>query len=212
MAAYTLTEMLAEVGKQLNDTTNLIWSTSLLTRAVRPSLQEINRYFPRLIVGTISATAATRQYSLSALPGLLTPVSIWYPYVATDHPPRVINWMMITDDFLYLNVDDAPVAGATIRVFYLASHTVNGLDAATASTLSTILEELVIEGACAHAVAIKAADTIGEINTDAETPRQWREEADRRLKFWNGRLWRLRRDPSDARAGQWPVDKWDTYR
>ncbi len=208
--AYSLTEMLDEVEKQLNDTTNAIWSTTLLTRAIRAALQEVNRYQPRLTVGTLTTTANEREYSLSSLANLLTVVVVWYPYTDDEYPAEKPSWYLLTDDTLYLDVQDDPLASQTIRVFYLASHTINGLDSAAASTLTKILEELVIEGACAHAAAIKAADTIGEINTDERTPEQWREEAERRLKLWYQRLWRIRRDPFDARSGPWPVDKWES--
>jgi len=49
----------------------------------------------------------------------------------------------------------------------------SGLDSASASTLPKILEELVIEGACAHACAMRAVDAIGEINVSEQTPAQW---------------------------------------
>jgi len=208
---YSLTEMLDEIEKQLNDTTNLIWSTTLLTRAVRAALQEINRYYPRRTKNKIDCTAKTREYSLTSFTNLLALVDVWYPYDSADpYPVQRPDWSMIDDDTLYLDVKDDPLATEDIRIFYLASHTINGLDSETSSTLSKILEELVIEGACAHACAIKAADVIGEINVDTSTPVHWREEADRRWRTWYNRIWRLRRDPSNARAGPWPVDKWES--
>lgn len=210
--AYTLAQMLDEIESQLNDTGNAVWSTALLTRAVAAALQEINRTYPRLVAETISAADATREYDLSVALSqpLLAVTAVWYPYdSAYPYPPSLPNWRMLADTILYLMVAEDPSSGEEIRVFYLAPHTISGLESATASTLNRILEELVIEGACAHAVAIKAADAINKINTDRETPQQWREEADRRLRQWYARLSRIRRDPGDARAGPWPVDRWD---
>jgi hypothetical protein len=210
VAALTLAQMLDEVQKALWDATPETFADAYVQRAVSAALQEINRYWPRLTNdANIKATAGEREYSIATL-GALAVVGVWFPYVDNDYPPHKVGYQMLDDVTLFLDVDDDPKTDEVIRIFYLAGHTISGLDSASASTLSKILEELVIEGAVAHSCAYKAADVIGEISTSDLTPQQWRELADQKLSKWYQRLWRLRRDPNDARAGAWPVDKWDT--
>lgn len=207
--ALTLAQMLDEAQKALLDVTPDAFTDTLLTRAISSALQEINRYQPRLVSDASSlsiATAGEREVAIGSL-GALAVVEVWYPYVAGEYPPRRAHYQLLDDATLWLDVEEEPAAGDKLRVFFLAGHTINGLDSASASTLPRILEELVIEGACAHACAMRAVDAIGEINVSEQTPAQWREEADRRFARWYGRLWRLRRDPKDARSGPWPLDK-----
>jgi hypothetical protein len=207
--ALTLAQLLDEVQKALMDVTPDVFTDTLLTRAVSAALQEVNRCLPRLVSDASSlsiAAAGQREVSLSSL-GALAVVEVWFPYIAGEYPPRRAQYQLLEDATLWLDVEESPQAGDKLRLFYLAGHTISGLDSASAGTLPRILEELVIEGACAHACAMRAVDAIGEISVSEQTPAQWREEAERRFARWYGRLWKMRRDPKDARSGTWPLDR-----
>ena len=208
--ALTLAQMLDEAQKALLDVTPDAFTDTLLTRAISSALQEINRYQPRLVSDASSlsiATAGEREVAIGSL-GALAVVEVWYPYVAGEYPPRRAHYQLLDDATLWLDVEEEPAAGDKLRVFFLAGHTINGLG------LGERVHPAPDSGRAGHrggparnACAMRAVDAIGEINVSEQTPAQWREEADRRFARWYGRLWRLRRDPKDARSGPWPLDK-----
>ncbi len=210
---YSLTEGLDELEKALMDTSNAYWSTSQLTRAIRQALHLFNSYSPRRAVSDVTLTNGSREATLS-LTGLMAVVNVWYPYDSSDpeYPPNVASWRLLTDTVLYLDTDDVPETGDKARVFYLAQHTINGLDSATATTLSAPQEEIVLALAAGYACEQRAADTIGEINVSDWTPTNWLNEAQRRITNALAQLGALdqQKQRSDTYPKSWPIDKWDT--
>jgi len=210
---YTLAEALDELEKALVDTSNAYWSAAQLTRALRQALHLFGSYSPRRAVADVTLTAGSREATLS-LTGLLAVTGVWYPYdpAAPEYPPNVANWRMLTDTLLYLDTDDLPETGDKARVFYLAQHTISGLDSASASTLTAAQEEIVLALAAGHACEQRAADCIGEINASDWTPAHWTSEAQRRITNALAQLGALDRQSQrgDTSPKSWPVDKWDS--
>ena len=96
-----------------------------------------------------------------------------------------------------------------IRLYYLKKQTIDGLEGATATTLSADDEELVILGATAYAALEKARTAIGTVGVSQETPDHWRNWGNERLLEFKAGLDFVREREAtaeDARVGPWEVD------
>lgn len=209
-----LTALRDEVEKALNDTNNQIWSTSLLDRAISQALREVSRAAPRLATADLTLTDEKVEYDISAtVSRYLGMAAIWYPWDPTDagYPEYPIPFFHVDQDTIRLSTYETVDSSYKARLLYWTEHTINGLDGATSSTLDDPwLEELVIEGAAAHAIEIKAADTINTINTSAQAPVLYRQEAERRLRLFYAKLAIIRRQYRTPFAPGWKLDKWDS--
>ncbi|MBC7237420.1 MAG: hypothetical protein H5T69_16385 [Chloroflexi bacterium] len=212
----TLSELIDLVELDLRDTSNANWSVAELTQHVRRALRALNEVTPGRTASTLSVAAGSREVSLAGLSGLMRVIDVWYPYTAADpeYPPQRPRWELIADEggqnrILYLYVEDKPAEGEALRVFYTLGHTIEGLDGATATTLSERQEHVVVLGATALAVQQYAQDAIGEVSPSGWTPRQLQEWADRRLTLFRQALEDLRRSEiimQDPRV-PWEADR-----
>ncbi|MDI7276010.1 MAG: hypothetical protein QME94_08515 [Anaerolineae bacterium] len=198
-----LSEIIDRVEADLKDTSNATWSADDLTRAVRWALHELSWATPRRAVATLIAEQGVREYSLSAggIGDVLFVTEVWYPYDAADqgYPPRAVPWRLLDDDTLYLDLAGV-TGGEGIRLFYARAHTVEGLDDATATTLTREQEELVCLGAAGYAALQRAQESIGQVNLTGQAPLLWRDWGQARLYEFRNRLNQLAR-----REMQWRV-------
>ena len=199
----------------LKDSGASLWSTSELDQAIRLALAELSTVLPCRAVTTVDAVDEQWEYSVGSVSGLIAVVEVWYPYLSTDddykraHP---VKWRMLDESTLYVEPDSAPDATYDLRIFYDKVHTLNGLDAAAATTLDEEQKSALVLGAAAYAAEAKAVDTIGVVNIGARTPEYWRawagrmrNEFDRRMNGLAG----IDAASDDSRIGWWSADKWD---
>ena len=203
----TLAELVDLVEAELKDSANAIWSAAEIQAHIRTALRDYNRIDPQRSVGTIASVDGQREYALSTLTGLLRILEVWFPYNSTtpQHPPNRPTWSTPYDGYLRLEISDAPSGDATekIRVFYTVDHTINGLDAAGATTLNAQAEQIMILGAAAFAVQQQAQYKTGRVNVSADDPKTWLQWAEIRLHHYREAIRNLidrRIREQDARA------------
>jgi len=215
MVATALDALVDRVEVMLKDGSNVIYSATELTEAIRSAIAELAVGLPAHSVTEIAAVADTWEYSLTALTGLLGVVEVWYPYLSTSvtyrkaHPVR---WRMVDDATLLLDERVRPDAAYKLRVFWDKGQTLEGLDAATATTLTGPELGAIVVGAAGLAVAAYAAQMANAVGVAEEPAKVLREWARLRLEDFQKRLVRLGAVESaseDARVGWWSADKWD---
>ncbi|MEA3408374.1 MAG: hypothetical protein U9R48_09905 [Chloroflexota bacterium] len=191
-----LTTLTARVAADLKDAAHATWSAEEIAQQIRRALQLYNEVAPRRLAGTLDTVAGQREYDLSSLPNLADVVDVHYPYDVTDppYPPHRAPWRLLDASTLYLEVAVAPsgAAGETIRVFYTAPHTIDGLDGASATTLPAWGEHLVVLGATAYCVQQRAQAVTGTVTVSERTPDQLAAWAEARRAAFRRELARLR--------------------
>jgi hypothetical protein len=192
----TLAAIIDNVEADLRDSTNAIWSSVDLTRAIRWALHELSWATPRRAVATFQAQDGRREYSLAGV-GIASSLFLteaWHPYsdAEPEYPPRSVAWRLLDDDTLYLDVDCIN-GGDGVRVFYAQAHAIQDLDGAAATTLSAEQEELVCLGAAGYAALQRAQEAIGQVNVTAQAPRLWGDWGQARLQEFRTRLNQLAR-------------------
>jgi len=186
---YTLATMTDAIEALLKDSSNEYFSTAEIEDAIEWALATYSYRVRRRAVGTIDDVDGQREYSLSTLTGLVQVTRVWWPYDSSDpdYPPNWVQWYMIDDDTLYLDVETEPDGTEVIRVFYTKGHTIDGLDSATETTPDDMGCELLIVGAAGRVVLSQSREAIDAINVSSEVTGDWEGWARARLKeFYEG--------------------------
>ena len=162
------------VEADLDDSANATWSTAEIDRAIQRALADYSHVRPQQVTGTIELAADGREISLATLTGLSRVVRVWYPYTAADpeDPPqwrRFEHWSTT----LYILDGDEPDTGEVVRVYYNKPQTIKDLASATATTVPTEDEEVIVLGAGAYAAISKARSAVGAAGVSTETPEHW---------------------------------------
>lgn len=203
--AYTLDTLTDAIESMLKDSANDYWSTGEIQDAIEWALAEYSYRVRSRLKTTIDDVDGSREYSLSSISGLLAVTRVWWPYDSADpdHPPKWVNWYMLDDDTLYLDVPDDPDGTSKLRIFYTAEQTINGLDSETVTTLDEMGCELLIAGAAGRCVITKSRDVIDAINVSEEVTGDWESWGRARVKeFFSGldRVVKSERMVGDARV------------
>ena len=182
--AYTLSTMTDAIEAMLKDSANAYWSTAEIQDAIEWALAVYSYRVKQRAIGTINDVAEEREYSLDTLTGLVEVTRVWWPYDVTDeaHPPNWVQWYMLDDDKLYLDVGTDPDGSEVIRIFYTKAHTIDGLASATATTPDVMGCELLIVGAAGRCVLTKSREVIDAINVSSEVTGDWEGWGRQRLK------------------------------
>ena len=188
--AYTLATMTDAIESLLKDSSNDYWSTDEIQDAIEWALAVYSYRVRRRITGTIDDVDGQSEYSLSTLTGLMQVHAVWWPYdsSAPSHPPNWVQWHMLDDATLYLDVDDEPDGTEVIRIFYNGPHTISGLASATETTPDEMGCELLIVGAAGRVMLSKAREAIDTINVSDEVGGDWESWGRARLKEFHDGL------------------------
>lgn len=110
------------------------WTTALKDAALRLALQE---YDARLVYeSSMTVTTAGAQQDLAGITGLDEALALAYPWGdGADFASRTVCWRYVADQTILLE-EVSPQAGQVIRVRHTCLHTLEGLDGATATTVS----------------------------------------------------------------------------
>ncbi len=198
-----LSTLRARVASLLKDAGHALWTTGELDDAIRRALHRYSEMRPQELVATLTLADAGREIPLTGISGLLRPLRVWYPYSASEpgYPPRWVPWDLHGPATLFLDVAEEPQAGEEVRLFYAALHTIEGLDAAAATTVPLDDEETIVLGAAGYAALARAAYATEAVTLSRETAAQWRAWAEARLAEFEARI-RPRYEP--ARWATWP--------
>ena len=210
------TDLRDRVEDFLKDATNSDWTTSELDNAIRIALHELSSALPSRALTAIDAVDDQYEYDISGISGLVAIVEVWYPYLSTHDTykkPHPVKWRMLADDTLYLDISDDPDDTYDLRVFYDKLQTLNGLDGASATTLSEAEKSALIFGAAGYAAVAMAMDKIDAVVIGADAPEDLRKWGWARILEFRQRFGELAdREVAgeDSRVGWWSADKWDT--
>ena len=113
---------------------------------------------PRIKVDVLTPTNGTREQSLSALTGLIGVQRVWFPYTANSEPQWIDFEVWWTDGAPVLFLSNTAGDGSSAaRVYWYAPQTLNGLDAANATTFDARDENLLLTGAAGYLCAQRAS-------------------------------------------------------
>jgi len=177
------------VELDVDDSSNAVWSTGDVDRAIARALYEYSQVNPQRTTGTITLSADGREINISSLTGLTRIVRVWHPYTAADpeDPPEWRRWDLWGTTLRVIDGDE-PASGEVVRVFYFKEHTINGLGGASSTTVPAEDERVVVLGAGAYAALQKARSAIGEAGVSTETPEHWLKWALSRMEAFNQAL------------------------
>jgi len=210
-----LTELEDRIEALLDDSGNSVWSTSEIDQAIRLALADLSVFCPARAVTTMDAVDEQYEYNLASISGLIAVVEVWYPYLASDDSykrPHPVQWRMLDETTLYLDIDEAADAAYDIRIFYDKVQTLAGLDGAASTTLNEYEKSALVLGAAGYAALAWARSQQGQVTVGATTAEQIAAWGKARLGEFQQRTYALASQESaaeDARIGWWAVDKWD---
>jgi hypothetical protein len=173
----TLSSFRDRVEVALMDTSNEIWSTTVLEEAIRQALAEYSKVYPRRVIGMVTLAASGREVDISSLSGVLRVVRVWLPYTAAspEDPPNQRYFEHWRDQQkLWFKDEPEPASGEVLRVFYTAMQTLDDLDSAAATTFPDDDETLLVLGASGYAASSRAVDLLEQVSRDRLTPQQVR--------------------------------------
>jgi len=199
----------------LKDSTNVDWSTAELDNAIRLAVHELSLLLPARGVTTMDAVTDQWEYSISSISGMVCIIEVWYPYLsthATYKKPHPVKWRLLDDSTLCLDESLDPDAAYDLRLFYDKLQTLEGLDAATATTLNEQEKSLLIIGASGYAAMSLAVDKTDAVVLGGKTPENLGKWGWNRVEEFRRRLNEMAAQEDsddDARIGWWSTDKWD---
>ena len=195
------------VRDQTRDGGASVWTDAQVDTALRAALEAYSRVTARTVTATLTLASGGREMSLASLPGLLTVRMVWLPYTVSDpeDPPNVRHFIPLSPTTIYITDDAEPAAGETARVFYLALHTVDGLDGATATSVPAWHEQGLALGAAAYLAEARARQVSEADNVTSATRRWANDWARGRLQAWQGWLAEVAVTESGPVAWQLPL-------
>jgi len=196
--ASTLANLLDAIEIELSDAGNATWTTAVLTHHIRSALRAYNQIAPRRLKANFISVADTREYNLAtSYPNLAEVLDVWYPYDPAEPEAMATHspWSMVSDLVLRLECDADPSGAATeqIRILYSEPHTIKDLDAASATTLDTQGEQLIIIGTSAYAAMQYAQSIFNSVTVSTWVQRHYMTYAEGRLAEFDAKLETLRR-------------------
>jgi hypothetical protein len=162
--ATTLALLKVRVQTILADVSAAIWTSTDIDEAIRQALHEYSKARPLEAIGTLTVAADTHELSITTLAGLFDVVRVWCPYTAAD-PEEPPAWCSFEHwkDAKILYFPDELDGGDVARIFYTKLQTLNGLDAAGATTFPDDDETLIAEGAAGFAATSRAVDVAEQV-------------------------------------------------
>lgn len=214
-----LTDLEAQVAALLQDTGAVAFSTAELDAAIRLALAEYSRIVPveTETVVTLTTTGHEIELTFAGLTGIAGVLEVWWPWYTTGSevwPPNRVSgfrtWLDGSTLVLFLSSLDGsqPQTGDNLRLWWTKPHTVNTLDGATATTLTSEGKALVAMGAAGSAALSGALDRSEVL--DRDTLRKWGSAMQSEFR---SRLEKIRAETTRSKGepfgSGWKLDKWD---
>ena len=159
----TLTQLVARVqGQLIDDGTRFTAATC--TAALRACLKNVNERAPINFEAIIDVIASQKEYEVtdSDIRAMSILDVLEWDDDGDDHIPLPYD-PYTQDERLYFRIRSALQSGYILARFTIP-HTISGLDSETESTPSARLDQILVDGACAEAIAFRAASRIETIN------------------------------------------------
>ena len=197
-SSLTLTTFTTNLLAFLVDTTNIVFPTGTVTEAIRLALGEYSAALPLIAVGTATPAANKREVSLAALTGIIDVQEVHFPYTAADpeYPPnRVLFRTYVTASAftLFLDSRDPPDGTQVARVFYTMTHTLSGLDSASATTYPASDDGMMMLGAAGFAALARSVEVVGAYQAEITQMTSLKAWGDEQLSQFRTELWQRKK-------------------
>lgn len=206
--AKTLTELIANLQAQLIDD-GTRFTTATCTAALRACLKDVNLRAPINAATRIDAVSNQKEYELTDEDSRslsILDILKWDDQYAENHTPLSYD-AYYEDDRLFFRLRDSLSSGE-ILARYTLPHTISGLDSETDSTPSAILDQIIVDGACAYALEYRSAARVETINLQQKVSETYKAINSFRTAFELGltAYLRDRRSPvSQPRTDSWNI-------
>ena len=209
----TITTLRDRLEQTLQDTGNIKWTTTNLDEAIRQALAAYSEHLPHRAITSVTLSSTGREIDISTVT-YRDIERVWWDYDASDpdHPPHWRTFELWPGDILFVNDADEPQSGDKVRIWYTADHTITDLDTATATTLPTRHESLIVQGASGFAAAARRVTILEQVNLNEWAPRNLREWAELQLTSFYNALEEIasRKAALDSGTALAPaLDRWD---
>jgi hypothetical protein len=163
-----LPTMRARLRKDLHDddSANYRWTDGELDRHIQHAVREFSLAVPLEAKTALTATAGSRELSISTLADLVAIEAVEYP--TGKYPPAYVRFSIWLTT-LTLLIEAAPVAAETVNVYWTKLHTID----ATSSTVPATFEDVIADGAGGFAALEWASFSTNRINVGGRDV--WRE-------------------------------------
>jgi hypothetical protein len=214
-----LSDIIFRVSSLLMDNSRLIWPEEALTESIRQALEEYNLAAPLTREGSFPLENMDQEIPLDSLPGFCEIVHMQYPWTpeaaGKGRPNQVKgwhSWFAGGKPFATIRGPLRLEPGAHLRVLYLASHTLAGLDGAEHTTIPPEHYGLLVRGTAAFAALSRALDKIelrdyGSRRIEPELLSNW--GAAQAASFRSG-LSSLRQSLPPFPSPHWQMDRWES--
>lgn len=170
----SLSALISRVQAQLIDD-GTRFSTATCTAALRATLNQVNNRAPINAGTRIDVVAEQLEYELSDEDSRAMYLLDLLDYDEDGESHSPLPYDSYTEDervFFRLRI---PLDEGELLARYAIPHTINGLDSETESTPSAQLDQIIVDGACAEAIAFRAASRIETINLQQAVSDNYRE-------------------------------------
>lgn len=170
----TLTQLIARVQVQLIDD-GTRFTTATCTAAIRACLKNINERAPIHAGTRIDVIANQKEYELSDKDSRAMSILdiLEWDSDGEDHTPLPFD-AYTEDERLFFRIRTALQSGE-ILARYTIPHTISGLDSEIESTPTARLDQIIVDGACWHALKFRAASRVETINLQQAVSDNYRE-------------------------------------
>lgn len=180
-----------------------------IDEALRWALDRYSEINPEETITSVTLSSDGREVDISSITDYLDVTRVWWDYDSSDpeYPPKWRNFEVWPGDILFVDASGEPQSGDVVRVWYTRPRTLNGLDAASTTTLSADHETLVVIGASGFVAQERVQD-----ENRRYVPRKLREWAAARLREFERGLKALGRRQAARHSGVAPMaalDRWD---
>lgn len=175
--AKSLTSLISAIQASLIDD-GTRFTTATCTAAIREALKEFNIYAPVFASDLIATIANNREYEISDTDSrAICMIGVWlYDDTGEDNHVPLKYYEYIEDERLFVLLNEEQSTSEQLLVRFTIPHTINGLDSETESTLSTLYDQILIGGAKAEAMQIRADSRIETINLQQAVSDNYREQ------------------------------------
>jgi hypothetical protein len=217
-----LSTLEGQIAYLLQDSTNVSFTTGEIDTGIRSAMADLSLVSPVETETIITLASSGREIILSpttftTLAGLTGVLEVWWPWYTTGGevwPPNRVAGFRLRENagvytlFLFNNDGSQPQSGDKVRLWWTRPHVLNGLDGATATTLTADQKALVAIGAAGYAAGSGSIDRAEVVDT--EVMRKW---GGSMLSDFRSKLEKIRASTARTRGepfGQgWHMDKWD---
>ncbi len=170
------TDILARLRVELHDedAANERWVDATLQQHIERAVRELSQVAPRERLTVLSTVAGTRDISVAAqLDELVNIEAVEWP--TSQDPPTYIQWSLYQTTLTLLG-GNVPSAVQNVNVYWGQLHTLDDVE----STLLTVMEDAIVQGAAGYAALEWANYAINRANiggAEAQLDyRRWGEE------------------------------------